>query len=429
MTFDWQLTTLGSITDWSSGGTPKKDEPHFWGGDIPWISANSMHSSRCFDSDLKLTEEGLKGSRLAPSDAVLLLVRGGALHNRLPVCIATRAVAFNQDVKAIIAKNQFLRPWYLLYWLMGNERFLLDSVVEYTGIGAGKLDTKRMQALEFYLPPLKVQDEIIEVAKAIDDRIPLLRETNTTLENIAQSIFKSWFVDFDPVRAKVEGRLPEGIDEVTAALFPDVFEESELGLVPSGWKVSPIYEIAAVTYGAPFASKLFKANPPGLPLVRIRDLKDERPGVYTEEVHPKGYLIQPGDIVVGMDGEFRSYVWGGEEAWLNQRVCVFAPVNDACAAFVRLSITPLLAAVEASETATTVIHLGKNDIDRFKIICPTPKILKIFGEIVNPIYSRFVKNKQQIQTLSNLRDTLLPRLISGQLRISDAEAELEKAIA
>ena len=236
-------------------------------------------------------------------------------------------------------------------------------------------------------------------------------------------------MDFDPVRAKSEGRLPEGIDAATAALFPDVFEESELGMVPSGWKVSPIYEIAAVTYGAPFASKLFKANPPGLPLVRIRDLKDERPGVYTEEVHPKGYLIQPGDIVVGMDGEFRSYVWGGEEAWLNQRVCVFTPVNGACAAFVRLSITPLLAAVEASETATTVIHLGKNDIDRFKIICPTPKILKIFSEIVNPIYSRFVKNKQQIQTLSNLRDTLLPRLISGQLRISDAEAELEKATA
>ena len=243
MTFEWQLTTLGSITDWSSGGTPKKDEPRFWGGDIPWISANSMHSSRCFDSDLKLTEEGLKGSRLAPSDAVLLLVRGGALHNRIPVCIATRAVAFNQDVKAIIAKKQFLRPWYLLYWLMGNERFLLDSVVEYTGIGAGKLDTKRMQALEFFLPPLKVQDEIIEVAKAIDDRITLLREANQTLEAIAQVLFKSWFVDFDPVRAKAEGRAPEGIDAATAALFPDAFEESELGMVPKGWTIKTLGDI------------------------------------------------------------------------------------------------------------------------------------------------------------------------------------------
>jgi type I restriction enzyme S subunit len=151
--------------------------------------------------------------------------------------------------------------------------------------------------------------------------------------------------------------------------------------------------------------------------------------VFTEEKHPKGYLIQPGDIVVGMDGEFRSYVWGGDEAWLNQRVCVFTPVGEACSAFVRLSIVPLLAAVEASETATTVIHLGKNDIDRFKITMPSSEVLKRFGTIANPIYNRFVKNKQQIQTLANLRDTLLPRLISGQLRIADAEAELEKITA
>lgn len=315
-----------------------------------------------------------------------------------------------------------------VYYLCRDAEFREYAIGRMEGTsGRQRVSWQSIAAYEFAFPPPSQRRAAAQILTELDDRISLLRETNQTLEAIAQAIFKSWFVDFDPVRAKSEGRLPEGIDAATAALFPDVFEESELGMVPSGWKVSPIYEIAAVTYGAPFASKLFKANPPGLPLVRIRDLKDERPGVYTEEVHPKGYLIQPGDIVVGMDGEFRSYVWGGEEAWLNQRVCVFAPVNGACAAFVRLSITPLLAAVEASETATTVIHLGKNDIDRFKIICPTPKILKIFGEIVNPIYSRFVKNKQQIQTLSNLRDTLLPRLISGQLRIS--EAELEKATA
>jgi len=317
-----------------------------------------------------------------------------------------------------------------VYYLCRDPAFREYAIGRMEGTsGRQRVSWSSIAAYEFALPPPSQRRAAAQFLTVLDDRITLLRDTNQTLEAIAQALFKSWFVDFDPVRAKAEGRLPEGIDATSAALFPDAFEESELGLVPKGWKVSPIYEIAAVTYGAPFASKLFKANPPGLPLVRIRDLKDERPGVYTEEVHPKGYLIQPGDIVVGMDGEFRSYVWGGEEAWLNQRVCVFAPANDACAAFVRLSITPLLAAVEASETATTVIHLGKNDIDRFKIICPTPNILKIFGEIVNPIYSRFVKNKQQIQTLSNLRDTLLPRLISGQLRIADAEAGLEKTVA
>jgi type I restriction enzyme S subunit len=120
-------------------------------------------------------------------------------------------------------------------------------------------------------------------------------------------------------------------------------------------------------------------------------LKDEKSNVYTEEVHPKGYLLQAGDIVVGMDGEFRAYVWGGDEAWLNQRICVFHPTNKSCATFVRLSLVPLLAEVEASETATTVIHLGKNDIDRFKVVLPPKSIMDAFAEIANPIFEALEK--------------------------------------
>jgi type I restriction enzyme S subunit len=129
-----------------------------------------------------------------------------------------------------------------------------------------------------------------------------------------------------------------------------------------------------------------------------------------------------------MDGEFRAYVWGGETAWLNQRVCVFHPINGACSAFVRLSIAPLLAVVEASETATTVIHLGKNDIDRFRVILPSSAVLATFAAVAEPVYGRLVLNKQKVHTLSTLRDTLLPRLISGQLRLSEAQAATEAAL-
>jgi type I restriction enzyme S subunit len=118
-------------------------------------------------------------------------------------------------------------------------------------------------------------------------------------------------------------------------------------------------------------------------------------------------------------------VWGGEEAWLNQRVCVFQPENGANSVFVRLSIAPLLAAVEASETATTVIHLGKNDIDRFKICQPDDLVLGVFVSLTTPIYQRIVGNKQIIQNLTCLRDTLLPRLISGQLSVMQATVETD----
>lgn len=278
------------------------------------------------------------------------------------------------------------------------------------------------------LPSLREQDCIIEILGALDERIDLLRQTNATLEAIAQALFKSWFIDFDPVRAKAEGREPEGMDAATAALFPAEFEESALGVMPKGWTAGSVYEVASVIYGAPFASKQFNTDGHGQPLVRIRDLRDEAPGVWTPEVHPKGYLIQPGDIVVGMDGEFRAYLWGGESAWLNQRVCCFQPIAPHGAAFVRCSIAAPLAHIEATEVATTVIHLGKGDIDRFKVVVPTHAVAKAFSKLTAPLYARIVANKAQGRNLAAARDTLLPRLISGKLRLPEAREQVEEVL-
>jgi type I restriction enzyme, S subunit len=298
-----------------------------------------------------------------------------------------------------------------------------------SGSAQPSLNRNFIYSIPVRVPTRSEQDSIVSILQSLDDRIALLRETNATLEAIAQALFKSWFVDFDPVYAKQQGIAPAGMDDATAALFPDGFEESALGLVPKGWKVESIYSASQVIYGAPFASAKFNSEKNGKPLIRIRDLRDEAPGIFTPEVHPKGYLVQPGDIVVGMDGEFRAYLWGGEVAWLNQRVCVFAPKPGVPAAFVHRAIVPLLAQIEASETATTVIHLGKNDIDRFRIVLPDPAVLSEFGRIADEIYGRIVSMKQTARTLATLRDTLLPRLISGQLRLPEAEEQLAEAIA
>jgi type I restriction enzyme S subunit len=206
--------------------------------------------------------------------------------------------------------HRLVDPYFVYYFFkspLGQERLLSNT--SQVGVPAIAQALTTLRQLKIPLPSLFAQRAVTQILRSLDDRITLLRETNSTLEAIAQALFKSWFVDFDPVHAKMQGLAPEGIDEATAALFPDSFEESALGPVPKGWCVTSIYDVAKVIYGAPFASKQFKPLPPGKPLVRIRDLKDERPGVYTEEMHPKGYLIQPGDITVGMDGEFRAYLW------------------------------------------------------------------------------------------------------------------------
>lgn len=290
-----------------------------------------------------------------------------------------------------------------------------------TGSAQAGANAKVLGLYPLNLPPLPEQRAIASILGTLDDKIELNRRMNATLEAMARALFQSWFVDFDPVRAKLDGRQPVGMDAATAELFPDSFEESELGRIPKGWRVGSIYEVSDVVYGAPFASGKFNKSCEGVPLIRIRDLVDESPSVWTTEVHPKGCLVQPGDVVVGMDGEFRAYLWGGVAAWLNQRVCVFSPKTGFSAAYVRNSIMSPLAAVEATETATTVIHLGKNDIDQFKVVIPPSNVHDSFARLCQPWYDEIIANRQQSRTLATLRDTLLPKLLSGEISIPVAK--------
>jgi type I restriction enzyme S subunit len=419
MAGDWRETTLGDLTDFLSGGTPSKDRPDDWVGAVPWVSAKDMKRFRLDDTEDHLSEDGVSsGTKLVPAGTVLLLVRGMTLLNDLPICVINRPMTFNQDVKALRPKPH-VRSDYLPYLLLGNKERLL-SLVDLAGHGTGRLNSDELKALDVTLPSLPEQRAIAHILGTLDDKIELNRRTNETLEAMARALFKSWFVDFGPVRAKAEGRDP-GLPKPLADLFPGRLVDSELGEIPEGWEVGSVYKIADVVYGAPFASAKFNSEGLGEPLIRIRDLANESPGVWTSEVHPKGYKVRPGDIVVGMDGEFRAYLWGGAEAWLNQRVCVFVPKAGASPAFVRNSIIEPLTHIEATETATTVIHLGKGDIDRFTVVVPSDRVLTAFNENCQPWYERIVASKQASRTLASLRDTLLPKLISGELRVNRAE--------
>lgn len=309
-------------------------------------------------------------------------------------------------------------PLDYLYWVLRTPQY--RSYCRSHATGTTNLGLARDDFLAFPAPePSPSQLRIVSTLSAVEEKIELNRRLSETLEAIASALFKSWFVDFDPVRAKAEGRDP-GLPAPLVDLFPARLVDSELGKIPEGWKVGSIYEVADVIYGAPFSSARFNSDKVGDPLIRIRDLPGEAPSVWTPEVHPNGYKVCPGDIVVGMDGEFRAYLWGGAEGWLNQRLCVFKPKPRSSAAFVRNAIIRPLAEVEATETATTVIHLGKADIDRFRPVLPSPSVASSFATFCQPWYDRIVNAKQETRRLTALRDLLLPTLISGKLRMKDA---------
>ena len=216
---------------------------------------------------------------------------------------------------------------------------------------------------------------------------------NNNLFEQMQSLYKAWFVDFEPFG----------------------------GVRPSDWGSTNIYAIANIIYGAPFASKLFNTDGLGKPIIRIRDLKEQAFVTFTTEEHPKGHLIQPGDIVVGMDGEFRPYIWGNEPAWLNQRVCIFESNRPQGKAFVLYTIKPLLNKIEQTQVATTVIHIGKKDFDAFEIVLPDEATLESFDSITAPMIETIVNNRLQNKRLAALRDTLLPKLMSGEIDVSEIE--------
>lgn len=167
---EWKTIKLGDITSWSSGGTPSKENPLFWNGEIPWISASSMRGLVYSDSEIKITESGLqKGSRLAKKGSLLILVRGSMLFNKIPIGIVSRDLAFNQDVKSIIVNEQSSSE-YILNWFSAFEPKILNMVTG-TGIGAGKLDLADLKSLEVKIPILSEQKEISHFLSLINERI------------------------------------------------------------------------------------------------------------------------------------------------------------------------------------------------------------------------------------------------------------------
>ena len=261
------------------------------------------------------------------------------------------------------------------------------------------------------------QRTIAHILGTLDDKIDLNRRMNKTLEAMARAIFKDWFVDFGPTRAKGEGREPYLAPELWN-LFPDNFNGDDK---PFGWSKRSVYEFADIVYGAPFASKHFNTENIGIPLIRIRDLATHDPSVSTEQIHNKGHIIEPGDIVVGMDGEFRLHIWKGPRAWLNQRVCHFEPKSDVPKSFLAEALKEPLAYFERGKVGTTVIHLGKSDIDTFKLVYPGEQVLHAFANVAEPLIEKMVSNSLQARALAQTRDLLLPKLMSGEIRLQDAK--------
>lgn len=429
---EWLETTLGDAIRFVSGGTPSKSQAGYWGGDTPWISAKDMKAWWLTDSQDQLTAEGAEQAAwIAPAGTALILVRGMTLHNDVPIVRVRRASAFNQDVKAAVPR-QGVAPEFAPYLLAGLRTSLL-SRVDSAGHGTGRIHADVLRALPIRLPPAPEQERIADLLSALDDRLERNRQKAETLEATARALFKSWFVDFDPVRAKAEDR-PTGLCDDVDALFPRSFSDDGL---PVGWTRLPLREILDISKGNSYKSS--DLGPSRTALVTLKSFA--RGGGYRRDglkgftgPYKSAQCVSPGDLLIAATDVTQAAEVVGQpvivESDPNYDTLVASLDTFIARPRMQASWFWCLALREQGfvntargyTTGTTVLHLSSRVFDDFSFQLPANRAVpKMASEFLWPLVERRSHIGEESVTVTALRDTLLPKLISGELRVREVE--------
>jgi len=312
----------------------------------------------------------------------------------------------------------------------------LYHLVKYVGLNHLKdgtsnptLSRDTFGAQLFPLPPLSQQKAIASVLGALDDKIELNRRMNATLEAMARSLFQSWFVDFDPVRAKMDGRKPVGMDEATASLFPDSFQDSELGQIPKGWTVGNVSDVATLDRGA--------INPGDFPMETFDHFSlpafdnGRTPKVeFGSAIMSNKFTVTQNSVLLSKLNPHIPRIWLPDLNASRRSVCS-TEFMVACSkpGFSREYLFSIFTSSAFASiygtlvTGTTGSHqrIRPESVLDMKIAIPTTGLIRAFTDVAKPMFDRINRNTEQSRTLATLRDTLLPKLLSGELSVGEPQ--------
>lgn len=437
MSSEWPLVRLADHVESCLGKMldAKKNK----GALQPYLGNSNVRWGKFDISDLaEMKFEAHEDERYSLRPGDLVVCEGGE-PGRCAIWNGPTGIKIQKALHRIRSKET-LDNYYLFYWfcLVARTGYLEPH---FTGSTIKHLTGKAIAALEVPLPPVVTQRAMVDVLRSLDDRITLLRETNATLEAIAQALFKSWFVNFDPVRAKAEGLEPEGMDAATAALFPDSFEESELGFLPKGWEVRPVGELVEGIYDGPHATPAESESGPiflgiknltgtRLELTDIRHISEDDWAKWTRRVEPTH-----GDIVFSYEATlgFFAVIPPEVRCCLGRRLALIRPHSESGAGlfwFHQFISTPFQQMLDKHTIqGATVNRIALKAFPSYLVLNPSETLKLAFNDVVEPLWATIHSNQAQVKTLTQLRDTLLPRLISGQLRLPEVEATVENCLS
>ncbi len=409
MSFEWRPFTelLSKIIDNRGKTCPVVSEG------LPLIATNCIKNDTLYptyDTSRFVSSETYRSwFRGHPSPGDILFVTKGSpgrtnwVPDPVDFCIAQDMVAIRADEDKVFAKY--------LFAALRSEVVQSQIVNMYVGTMIPHFKKGDFDKLKIPVPSRKIQEEIGNFYFVLSERIHVLRETNANFEAIAQALFKSWFVDFDPVRAKQEGRQPEGMDAETAALFPDKFCGSESVPVPSGWRVVSLKEAVTIfdSHRVPLSGQEREKRRGNYPYFGAAALMD-----YVNDYIFDGIYVLTGEdgSVADSDGfPITQYVWG--KIWVNNHAHVMQGRNGISTEHVLLSLKATY--IVPYITGAVQAKLSQANMWRIPFVMPSPEIAEKFGQIISPLFAAIRHNKEQADTLASIRDTLLPRLISGHL--------------
>ncbi|TDP74055.1 restriction endonuclease subunit S [Roseateles toxinivorans] len=401
------------------GSNLTKGEERFRSHEFVYVSsetADKLSRSLCLPNDIIFTKKGTLGQ--------IGLVPAGPHPVYL---LSSNQMRMRVDGKR--ADAEFV--YYYLAQRESIEKIIRDS--EHTGVP--KINLGYLRSFPIVLPEVSTQRAIASALSTFDDRIALLRETNATLEAIAQALFKSWFVDFDPVRAKREGRAPEGMDEATAGLFPDSFEDSELGKVPRGWEVQAIGDCINTVGGAtPDTKNAAFWSPEEFAWTTPKDLSGATsPALISTErklsaaglakiscgLLPKGSLLMSSRAPIGY------LAIADLPVAINQGYIGMLPGGRLPPLYMLRWCEAHMDQIKGRANGSTFMEISKKAFRPIPAVVPDKAVIAAYMAVAQPLFDRVIANEWQALTLIQVRDTLLPRLISGQLRLPEPHSLLE----
>ncbi len=374
-------------------------------------------------------------ARLEPQPNDLILAREAPV-GEVGIIPFNQKACLGQRTVLIRPNQQRIYPKYLLYLLLTPEmRYEMNRRAEGSTVPhLNMLDIRNLAIPK--LPPLPEQKAIAHILGTLDDKMELNQQMNQTLEAMAKAIFKSWFVDFEPVRAKMEGRQPVGMDAATAELFPDSFEESALGMIPKGWEVKELGNLAQnfsktfdfsqhesvifINTGDVLSGKFLHSN-----LVS----KDGLPGQAKKSIDKNDILlseIRPANQRYAfVDFDANNYVVSTKFMIIR----AFEMIETRLLYRILTSQSSLAEfQIVAESRSGTFPQITFDSISYFPIILAAKSIQISFLNLISPLEKQIKQNNLQSETFANIRDTLLPKLMSGEIRVKEAEKLLDAVV-